>query len=37
MTDWAPWHTASVYYFDDRGRDDLIVDAVRPLFGAADP
>ena len=29
------WHTASVYYFDDRGRDDLIVDAVRPLFAAA--
>src|SRR5829696_214985 len=34
MTGPAAWHTACVYYFDDRGRDDLIVDAVRPLFAA---
>jgi len=28
MTDWARWRTASVYDFDDRDRDDLIVEAI---------
>src|SRR5690349_17575246 len=26
------WHTVCVYYYDERGHDDLILDAVRPLF-----
>jgi hypothetical protein len=31
MTDWARWHTASVCCSDDRGRDTLMVEAVRLL------
>src|SRR5215831_19211950 len=28
----SSWHTVCVYYYDERGHDDLILDTVRPLF-----
>ena len=30
------WHTVAVYYYDDN-KDDLVLDAVRPLFDALPP
>ncbi|WP_327287164.1 thiopeptide maturation pyridine synthase [Streptomyces sp. NBC_01198] len=33
MTEPAGWHTLRVDHFADAGRSDLILDAVRPLFG----
>jgi hypothetical protein len=29
----SQWHTACAYYYAEPGKDDLILDAVRPLFG----
>jgi Lantibiotic biosynthesis dehydratase C-term len=37
MKDEASWHNVSVYYYDDKRRDELILDCVRPLFARLAP
>lgn len=32
MTDASRWRTVCAYYFDDAGKDDLLLDVVRPLL-----
>ncbi len=37
MNDEASWHNAQIYYYDDKRRDDLILDCVRPLCARLAP
>jgi hypothetical protein len=37
MTDEVGWHNVQIYYYDDKCRDDLILDCVRPLFASLAP
>ncbi len=37
MTDEASWHNIQIYYYDDKHRDDLILDCVRPLLASLAP